>query len=59
METVDLVGVCRTLKITTQTGRNRLSKGKDMPPSFKIGRKRLFLLSEVEQWIKERASRQC
>lgn len=55
METVDLIGVCKTLKITVQTGRNRISQGKDMPPSFKVGRKRLFILREVESWILARS----
>lgn len=47
--------VCRSLKITTQTGRNRLSQGLPMPPSFRIGRRRLFIESEIEKWIVEQA----
>jgi predicted DNA-binding transcriptional regulator AlpA len=56
MQTLSLVEVCELLKITEQTGRNRLSTGRSMPPNFKIGRKRLFLVSEVENWIKEKSN---
>lgn len=47
--------VCKSLKITIQTGRNRLSKGLPMPPSFRIGRRRLFIESEIEKWLTEQA----
>ncbi len=47
--------VCKSLKITIQTGRNRLSKGLPMPPSFRIGRRRLFIESEIEKWLIEQA----
>ena len=51
--------VCTTLlKITVQTGRNRLSRGLPMPSSFRIGRRRLFVASEVDRWISERAGTQ-
>lgn len=56
MQTLSLVEVCELLKITEQTGRNRLSTGRAMPPNFKVGRKRLFLASEVENWIKEKSN---
>lgn len=51
METMSLPDVCKLLKITEQTGRNRLSDELPMPPSFKVGRRRLFLVVEVESWL--------
>ena len=53
--TLTLEDVCSLLKISTQTGRNRLSRGEPMPPSFRTGRRRLFLASMVNDWILERA----
>lgn len=56
MDILTLDEVCTTmLKITVQTGRNRLSRGLPMPPSFRIGRRRLFVASEVDRWISEQA----
>lgn len=55
MNVLGLEEVCKTLKITIQTGRNRLSKGLPMPPSFRIGRRRLFIESEIEKWLSEQA----
>lgn len=51
MQTMSLPEVCELLKITEQTGRNRLSDALPMPPSFKVGRRRLFLVAEVESWL--------
>jgi hypothetical protein len=47
--------VCCLLKITHQTGRNRLSLGLPMPPNFRVGRRRLFIASDVIVWIKEQS----
>lgn len=55
VETMTLNDVCRILKINENTGRNRLSLGLPMPPSFRVGRCRLFLSTEVEKWLSERA----
>lgn len=55
MNVLGLEEVCKTLKITIQTGRNRLSKGLPMPPSFRIGRRRLFIESEIEKWLAEQS----
>ena len=55
MKIFSLVEVCEQLKITTQTGRNRLSRGAPMPPSFRVGRRRLFRVDDFEKWIKELA----
>ena len=51
MVTMDLEEVCALLKISPDTGRNRLYLGLPMPPSFRVGRRRLFLTSEVEGWL--------
>jgi len=50
-----LEDVCTLLKISVQTGRNRLCGGAPMPPSFRTGRRRLFLASAVNAWILQQA----
>lgn len=45
--------VCKVLKISEGTARNRISLGLTMPPSFKIGRHRLFITVEFRKWIQE------
>lgn len=55
MDTLSLEEVCGLLKISAQTGRNRLSRGCKMPPSFRVGRRRLFLKEEVAGWLKQQA----
>jgi predicted DNA-binding transcriptional regulator AlpA len=57
MEILTLDQVCVLfLKITVETGRNRLSRGLPMPPSFRVGRRRLFVASEVDKWLAARAA---
>ncbi|TWO64407.1 helix-turn-helix domain-containing protein [Caenimonas sedimenti] len=56
METMTISDVSKLLHITDDTARNRLAAGNEMPPSFRVGRRRLFLRSEVERWLVERAS---
>lgn len=51
-----LAEVSQLLKISEQTARNRLSLGLPMPPSFRVGRRRLFLRSEVELWLTKQAT---
>lgn len=51
-----LLDVSRILKISEHTARNRLSRGFPMPPSFRVGRRRLFLTAEVEQWLARQAA---
>ncbi|WP_083370337.1 helix-turn-helix domain-containing protein [Chromobacterium sphagni] len=48
--------VSQILRISENTARNRLSLGLPMPPSFRVGRRRLFLRSEVERWLAERTN---
>jgi predicted DNA-binding transcriptional regulator AlpA len=55
VETITLTEVSQILKISEHTARNRLSLGLPMPPSFRIGRRRLFLKREVERWLAEQA----
>lgn len=55
MKILNLEDVCEHLKISVQTGRNRLSRGAPMPPSFRAGRRRLFLFNEVEKWVSDLA----
>ena len=56
MDVLTLNDVCEILKITPQTGRNRLSMGMPMPPNFRVGRRRLFVATDVIDWIKEQSS---
>jgi predicted DNA-binding transcriptional regulator AlpA len=49
---VDGKYVASRLFMSIGTLYNKTSKGdKDLPPSFKIGRKRLYDLAEFEQWF--------
>ncbi|WP_091195479.1 helix-turn-helix domain-containing protein [Formivibrio citricus] len=51
-----LAEVSRVLRISEHTARNRLSLNLPMPPSFRVGRRRLFLRPEVERWLAELAN---
>jgi len=55
METMTIKEVCQVLRISPAAGRNRLSQKLPMPPSFKVGRNRLFLVSEFNRWIEEKS----
>ena len=55
METMNLEEVSKALKISKATARNRLSLGLPMPPSFKVGRSRLFLTTEFYFWMAQQA----
>ncbi len=56
METMTVAEVSQILRISEHTVRNRLSMGLPMPPSFRVGRRRLFLRLEVERWVAEQAN---
>lgn len=43
--------IARELHIAPATARNRLTLGQPMPPSMRIGRRRLFPVDEFERWI--------
>ena len=47
--------VSQILRISEHTARTRLSMGLPMPPSFRVGRRRLFLKQEVERWLAAQA----
>lgn len=40
------------LRLEPTTIRNKLSRGEDMPPSVRIGRRRLFPQDELESWLR-------
>lgn len=42
------------LHMSPGTARNRLSRGEPMPPSIKIGRRRLFPVNELDKWLMTR-----
>jgi hypothetical protein len=47
--------IAELLRIRPGTVRNRLSRrDRSVPPSIAIGRRRLFLVSDYEVWIKQR-----
>lgn len=50
---LSLSELATVLKLATGTVRNRLSRGEPMPPSVLIGRRRLFPIAGVDQWIDE------
>ncbi|REG58598.1 hypothetical protein B0G80_1257 [Paraburkholderia sp. BL6669N2] len=43
--------IARELHIAPATARNRLTLGLPMPPSIRVGRRRLFPAVEYEKWI--------
>ncbi|MFO1503495.1 MAG: helix-turn-helix domain-containing protein [Steroidobacteraceae bacterium] len=52
MDTLDINQIAAVLRITPKTALNRLSTGLPMPPSFVVGRRRLFLRDQVEAWLR-------
>lgn len=51
MDTMTISDVAKLLHITEESARNRISAGLAMPPSFRVGRRRLFMRDHVEQWL--------
>ncbi|CAB3669442.1 MULTISPECIES: MerR family transcriptional regulator [Paraburkholderia] len=43
--------IARELHIAPATARNRLTLGLPMPPSIRVGRRRLFPVDQYEKWI--------
>ncbi|REE18176.1 hypothetical protein B0G71_1173 [Paraburkholderia sp. BL27I4N3] len=43
--------IARELHIAPATARNRLTLGLPMPPSIRVGRRRLFPVDQYENWI--------
>jgi excisionase family DNA binding protein len=52
MDTLDVTDVAKVLRISVRTVRTRLATGRPMPPSFTVGRRRLFLRAEVYRWLR-------
>lgn len=50
-EYLSLEEISRRLHISPATVRNRLSRQDSMPPSIKIGRRRLFPEDQFDLWI--------
>ncbi len=51
MKFYTLEDISAELHITPGTARNRLMLGQDMPPSIRIGRRRLFPVTEFDKWV--------
>jgi len=49
--------VAEQLHMTVGTVRNRLCRGEPMPPSVKVGRRRLFPEEDFKDWIEHRKQR--
>ncbi|MFT4066751.1 helix-turn-helix transcriptional regulator [Paraburkholderia sp.] len=49
--------IARELHIAPATVRNRLTLGQPMPPSIRIGRRRLFPVDGFESWIASQMTR--
>ena len=45
--------VSKRLCIAVGTARNRLCNGEPMPPSIRIGRRRLFLEADFNDWLRK------
>lgn len=52
METLDISSVAQALRISVKTARNRFAAGLPMPPSFVVGRQRLFLPDQLDAWLR-------
>jgi hypothetical protein len=51
MDTLTLSEISKMLRISDHTARNRLCMGMPMPPSFRVGKRHLFMKTEVEMWL--------
>jgi excisionase family DNA binding protein len=46
--------IAEQLHMTVGTVRNRLCRGDSMPPSVKVGRRRLFPEEDFKTWVNQR-----
>lgn len=46
--------IAQLLHMSAGTARNRLSRGDDMPPSMRVGRRRLFPQTTTYNWCSRR-----
>lgn len=56
LELLTVRQLAKTLHCSEGTIYNRLSQGKDMPPSVQIGRRRLFPFDEFKSWMKQHST---
>lgn len=42
------------LRLSPGTIRNKLACGSDLPPSIRVGRRRLFAQEQIDAWLKAR-----
>ena len=54
MEWISAYELAKILGMSLKTIQNRLSNGSPMPPSYVVGRSRIFKRSEVDAWIEHR-----
>lgn len=47
------------LHLQPATIRNRLYRGEDMPPSIRVGRRRLFPEAQLEAWLQAHEVGRC
>lgn len=57
MSYLNIEDVSKRMHISVGTARNRLSRGQPMPPSIKIGRRRLFREDIFDQWMENYLTR--
>lgn len=53
-ECYEMTQAADKLFMSVRTLRNKVSKGDDLPPSFRFSRKRLFPAREFEAWLEEK-----
>ena len=46
--------LAHALRLTPGTVRNKLARGADLPPSIRVGRRRLFSQEQIDAWLKAR-----
>ena len=46
--------LAQALRLTPGTIRNKLARGADLPPSIRVGRRRLFSQEQIDAWLKSR-----
>lgn len=51
MKWISIEQMANEIGLSKRTLQNRLSNGSAMPPSYKIGKRRMFRRDEVDAWI--------
>jgi hypothetical protein len=52
--TIDIFGLARAMSLAPGTCKNRLSRGAPMPPSITVGKRRMWLITTVIEWLRAR-----